>query len=99
MSALCSGSREWLRLLEHVDDLFGHAVHDENLILYFNVFVVSQFRNLRQNLGRQRVTIYAFGKLRTHGGGEVFSGLGGLLAELDLGMLPSLFSILFGRRP
>lgn len=43
------GSRDRLRLRKHVNDLVGHAVHDQHLILHFHVQVVTQFRYLRQN--------------------------------------------------
>lgn len=43
------GSRDRLRLREHVNNLVGHAVHDQHLILHFHVHVVTQFRYLRQN--------------------------------------------------
>lgn len=43
------GSRERLRFREHVNNLVGHAVHDQHLILHLHVHVVTQFRYLRQD--------------------------------------------------
>src|SRR5215469_6428589 len=72
---------------EHVDDLAGHRVHDQNPLLELEIGVALEDGHLVAQRQRQRIRLQPRRKLRAHGRIEALRGLCGLELERDLGVL------------